>query len=74
MTPPPCVTCAHRFKTIFILPASLAQCAAVDSFLGEGRKTYCEIERKYNGPCGPQGKLWEPRQSWVDRIIKRVRG
>ncbi len=67
MTPPPCVTCAHRKGARCFHPR-------VEPSGLLGRDCFYERDKDFKSmACAPEGKLWEPRQSWVDRIIKRVR-
>lgn len=36
---------------------------------GSGEGSFCSIERRYkHTPCGPSGRLFEPRRRWSVRI------
>ncbi len=77
MTPPPCVTCKYA-STPFHGNRLYSKCLAPESFDPSGFDLeFCTHMRREGKPCGPEGLLWqakEPRQSWWERIIKRVRG
>lgn len=40
-------------------PSHLAQCAAFPNRVTGEAKGFCDIERTFTGPCGPEGKLWQ---------------
>ncbi len=77
MTPPPCTTCAHkrrRYAVLIPLPDDLSFCRVCHKSPSGLALQFCDIARKPGQQCGPEGKLWEPRMSLVQRIIARVRG
>lgn len=75
MNPKLCINCKH-FRGEFLMDR-YGKCAKspvvsdVDEYLVTGRidnrkreYNFCSIVRKYNPACGPDGKLFEPRNSF----------
>jgi len=72
-----CIHCKH-FRGEFLTDQRFGKCAKspvvsdVDEYLVTGRihgqkreYNYCSIVRKYNPACGPDGKLFEPKNPFT---------
>ena len=62
--PPTCLDCKHC--QVFELDPSWSQCAvsfSEDIVTGKQENMFCQFARFPGKPCGPEGKLFEPKDT-----------